>query len=108
MLCMMCKRYNCREQLCPGDDDPDNALSGGFECPYYQAMPTPISDETAVDILLDIETVYEENEFAKQTRMERALLEILKQLGYEKTVKFFEKQNFDVPFRGPYKSPESR
>lgn len=98
MLCMMCKRYSCNQQTCPGDDNPENATSGGFECPYFMPESTPISDDKGVDILADIECVYEDNVFARQTRMDKVLCEILRQLGYSKTVEFYEKQNFQVPF----------
>lgn len=98
MLCMMCKRYSCKAQTCPGDDNADNVNSGGFGCPYFMPESTPISDSKAVDILADVECVYEDNVFAKQSRMDVVLCEILKQLGYSKTVEFYEKQNFQVPF----------
>lgn len=98
MLCMMCKRYSCKTQTCPGDDNADSIDSGGFECPYFTPESTPISDSKGVDILADIECVYEDNVFAREARMDKVLCEILKQLGYSKTVEFYEKQNFQVPF----------
>ena len=97
MLCMMCKRCNCREQICPGDDDPENGQNGGFTCQYFQAMSTPISDDMGVDILADIFVSEEDSLFERQEKMERVLIEILLQHGYEKTAKAF-KEYVEVPF----------
>lgn len=110
MLCMICKRYDCKRNTCPGDDNEINTDSGGYNCPYFQSPSTPISDDQAYDVMCDILVAYAEdlNEKDPDKRktylesrrcyMERVLLEIVKQMGYKKTAKIFEKQGFDLPF----------
>ena len=109
MLCMMCKRYDCKKQLCPGDEDANNAESGGYDCPYFQPPSTPINDNKALEVMSDIlvyteldkkddsDTIREKLEIRRE-KMERVLIEILKQYGFDKTVNLFNAQGFDAPF----------
>lgn len=110
LLCMMCKRYNCKKQTCPGDDTEAYINSGGYNCPWFQSPSTPVSDDQAYDVMCDILVAYEEDPEEEdpekkksylETRrcyMERVLLEIIKQHGYNKVAKIFEAQGFDLPF----------
>lgn len=110
MLCMLCKRYDCKRQSCPGDDNEAYVTSGGYNCEYFQTPSTPVSDGQAYDAMFDI-LVSTEPDYTndsldtikaklgeRRCYMERIMVEILKQYGYDKTVKAFEDQGFDLPF----------
>lgn len=110
MLCMICKRCNCKNQRCPGDDNEANVFSGGYNCPFFQSPSTPISDDQAYEVMCDALVAYEPDlksdsiekiraiYEARRCCMERVMLEIIKQYGYKKTAKIFEDQGFDLPF----------
>lgn len=110
MLCMICKRIDCKKQTCPGDDCETNLTSGGYTCPYFQTPSIPVSDDQAYEVMCDIyemtyvddkrddpETITRQREF-RRCYMERVLVELLKQYGFSKTTDIFTKQFFDAPF----------
>lgn len=98
MLCMMCKRYDCKNQTCPGDENELYVQTYGYNCPYFQSPSTPISDDLAHEIMCDIFAACEANREERRSYMEKIMVEIIKQCGYKKTAKMFEDQAFDVPF----------
>lgn len=100
MLCMICKRYNCKQQMCPAEESEVALDSEGYLCPYFCAPSTPISDDIAHEVLSYILESSDgiSRDGITRDKMEIVLLIILKQLGYDKTVKIFEDQHFEVPF----------